>query len=95
MLTQTYQREIVDDMLLLQHLQAQELDLLLVPCHTEVIQGSVPLQGRLCRQLLLLQPREERALQGHSSTTLDRNPPYASGRGVWAWGYGMEEWRDG
>ena len=34
------------------------------------------------RQFLFLQPRKERTLQGHSSTTLVRDPPYVRARSV-------------
>lgn len=47
-------------MLLLQHLQPQELDLLLVPRQAEVVQGGVSLQRRLRGQLFFLQWERER-----------------------------------
>ena len=64
---ETYQGEVVDDVLLLQHLQPQELDFLLVPRQAEVVQGRVSLQRRLCRQLFFLQPEREGAPQGRSA----------------------------
>lgn len=78
-------------MLLLQHLQPQELDLLLVPRQAEVVQGGVALQRRLRRQLLFLQPegRESRR------TAQPRRPPRTHcARQAGPWDTGREDgWR--
>lgn len=72
-------------MLLFQHLQPQELDLLLVPRQAEIVQGSVPFQRRLGRELLFLQPEGERALQGRSSTAFVRAQTVGSGIRIEGW----------
>lgn len=61
------------------------IDLLLVPCQAEVVQGSVPLQRRLGRELLFLQPEGERALQGRSSAAFVRAQTVGSGIRIEGW----------
>lgn len=86
----THQREVVDDMLLLQHLQPQELDLLLVPRQAQVVQGGVALQRRLRGQLLPLRRRERELL-----SPVGEDPLCASRRGEWALGDGTGGWTEG
>lgn len=75
-------------MLLLQHLQPQEFDLLLVPRQAEVVQGRVSLQRCLRRQLFFLQPEGESAPRAAHVTLFVRAPLRVSGHEVWARGGG-------